>query len=150
HTLAVVTAKDCAFCHAADARSTSGSWSKSDTFHIPGISPTTCSGCHASNAPSGLVSSTTSHGSLPDQLSHSDVNVTAHDCNSCHVQVGIADAGTAAVGKEWQQAAFHTRFTGGNALVMNGSTGRCSNCHLNLNPGTTVAAQDHTAFTATS
>jgi hypothetical protein len=150
HAVGIVAAKDCAFCHAADAASTSGSWSTSDKLHIPGIAPTTCKDCHGPNMPASVVNSSTSHGSLPDQVSHSDVNVTSHDCNFCHVQVGIADAGTPAAGKEWDQASFHARFTGGNALVMNGMSGRCSNCHLNLNPGTSVAAQDHTGFTATS
>src|SRR5262249_9353764 len=152
HALPVVTGKDCVFCHAADAMGANGAWTTSDRFHVAGVAPTSCSGCHgaanggpANNVPAGLVDPSTLPGAsgLHDQLSHADVNVAAHDCNFCHVQVGIADAGSPAAGKEWEQAAFHARFSGGNALLMNGSSGRCSNCHLNLRPTAGVTSQDH-------
>jgi hypothetical protein len=64
--------------------------------------------------------------------------------------VGIAPSGSTAAGKEWAQASFHARFTGSEALQINGTTGRCSNCHLNIKPGTGYPDQDHSAFTATS
>jgi hypothetical protein len=32
--------------------------------------------------------------------------------------------------------------------VINGTTGRCSNCHLNVKPGASFTAQDHSAFTS--
>jgi hypothetical protein len=81
-----------------------------------------------------------------DQISHADVNVTNADCRVCHTQVG--PSATAGVqGKEWAQAKFHASFGAANPLVMNGSTGRCSNCHLNVKPGAGFAAYDHTSLT---
>ena len=53
-------------------------------------------------------------------------------------------------GKEWAQARFHASFTTGAPLVMNGTTGRCSNCHMNVKPGTGFTAQDHSSFTSAS
>jgi hypothetical protein len=157
HAAALVTAKDCAFCHLADAKPAAASWSPSTHLHIAGIAPTGCQVCHATNAPASIVDSTvvtsasasTGVAGAHDQISHADVNVTGHDCNFCHTQVGIAAAAPVA-GQEWAQAGFHARFTGGTALVMNGSTGRCSNCHLNVKPGASFTAQNHSAFTATS
>ena len=81
-----------------------------------------------------------------DQITHTDVNVTGHDCNFCHTQVGPLDGAPASQGKEWAQAKFHANFTAANPLVMNGTTGRCSNCHLNVKPGAGFAAQDHSAL----
>ena len=82
-------------------------------------------------------------------MTHSDVNVTSKDCNFCHTQVGSST--TAGIqGKEWAQAAFHKSFTAANPLVMNGTTGRCSNCHLNVKPGSTYTAFDHAAYSNTS
>lgn len=157
HAPAVVTGKDCAFCHV-------GNWT-SAKLHLPGISPAACSVCHGpangalgNNAPAGLTDSTTITSAsaatgvagVHDQISHKDVNVTGRDCNFCHTQVGIAAAGSPSAGQEWAQAQLHASFTGGAALVINGSSGRCSNCHLNVKPGATFAAQDHSGFTATS
>src|SRR5206468_5494227 len=87
---------------------------------------------------------------LHDRISHADVNVTGHDCGFCHTQVGIAGPSTPAAGHEWAQASFHARFTGATALVLNGSTGRCSNCHFNLEPTPAFTAQDHSSFGASS
>src|SRR5207237_10644483 len=53
-------------------------------------------------------------------------------------------------GKEWAQASFHVKFTSANPLTMNGTTGRCSNCHMNVKPGATFTTFDHSGFTATS
>jgi hypothetical protein len=150
HALALVTAKDCAFCHADDARPVGGKWSTSTRLHIAGISPASCQGCHGpanggsgNNVPPGMIdSSTTTSASastgragLRDQLTHADVNVASRDCNFCHANAGVA----------WAPASFHARFTGGTAL-----TGRCSSCHLNVKPDVTFAAQNHSAFTDTS
>ncbi len=165
HAVPLVTQKDCAFCHASDLTTGARTWNKSDRLHLPGISPTGCSICHGplngganNNMPSTPVDSTTitsasaltGAAGLHDQISHADVNVTAHDCNFCHTQVGVADAGTPAVGHEWARANFHARFTGGTGLELNGSTGRCSNCHLNLKPGPNFTDQNHSAFDSTS
>jgi hypothetical protein len=87
--------------------------------------------------PPGLVDTATiTSAGLNVQLSHEDLNVTSRDCNFCHT----------AAGTTWQQASFHVRFTGGAVLVMNGSTGRCSNCHLNLR----ADGSFHAAFTDTT
>lgn len=156
HGLAVVTARDCAFCHASDVGM---SWSRSTRFHRTGITATSCRGCHgpanggtSHNMPTGLIdtttitsaSATTGRAGVAVQMSHSDVNVSTRDCNVCHTQIGIAAPGSAIAGQEWAQASFHPHFTGGVALV-----GRCSNCHLNLKPVATFAV-DHSGFTATS
>src|SRR5256885_7246006 len=55
-------------------------------------------------------------------------------------------------GKEWAvQAKFHSNFTSASPLVSNGTTARCSNCHVNVKPLTPpFTALDHSAFTATS
>jgi hypothetical protein len=50
-------------------------------------------------------------------------------------------------GAEWAQASFHASFSASTPLVLNGSTGRCSNCHLNVKPGPGFTAMDHSAFT---
>jgi nitrate/TMAO reductase-like tetraheme cytochrome c subunit len=147
HAVAVVAALDCAVCHAADASPSSGGWSKSTRFH-PHATPQSCTPCHAQNLPSAIVSSSTVTSAdaasgvsgQHDQISHADVNAAAHDCSFCHTGVG----------DDWSLASFHINFTGGSALVMNGTTGRCSNCHLNVRPTSAFTAQDHSGFTATS
>jgi hypothetical protein len=160
HSAAVVAGKDCAVCHLADAKASGAAWSTSTKLHVSGITPTTCQNCHGltngggstvgtkNNMPAGLFSSmtvttadsTTGVSGQHDQIDHADVNVTSHDCNFCHLQAGVT----------WSGAAFHANFTGGNALVMNGTTGRCSNCHLNVKPTAVFTAQDHSMFTDTS
>ena len=72
--------------------------------------------------------------------------MTGHDCGFCHTQAGASTvAGT--TGKEWAQARFHANFTAAaSALVINGTTGRCSNCHMNDKPGAAYAGQDHSTF----
>ncbi len=168
HSPTSVAALDCAACHAADAKTSGSAWSKATYFHP--TSTSLCQNCHGvtngggtqlgtnNNLPVGLTNSTlvTSAGAgtgVPagtlSQLTHADVNVTGHDCNFCHTQVGISSV-TGVKGKEWAQAQFHAKFTGGASLVMNGTTGRCSNCHMNVRPTAVFAAQDHSTFTATS
>ena len=158
HGAASVVGKDCVVCHAADAKTSNSAWSKSLSFHAAtptGV--TTCNACHGgaspnNNLPSGLTDSTTvttssaSPGVL-DQLTHVDVNVSKFECNFCHTQVGTST--TAGVqGKEWAKATFHRNFTASNPLVMNGTTGRCSTCHMNVKPGAAYTKQDHSAYTA--
>ncbi len=166
HAGAQVAALDCASCHAADAKATGSAWSKATRFHAVVAQPDGCASCHgtangrgttpgaSNNLPAGLTPSrTTTTAStgpgLKDQISHADVNVTSRDCGFCHTQLGPSTA-AGVQGQEWKQARFHPGFTGANALVLNGTTGRCSNCHLNLKPGPSYAKQDHSAFTATS
>jgi hypothetical protein len=83
-----------------------------------------------------------------DQISHTDVNVSGNDCGLCHSQAGISTTGTK--GKEWAQATFHKNFGANKPLMMNTTTGRCSNCHMNVKPGASYAGQDHSAFTSAS
>jgi hypothetical protein len=170
HGAASVVSLDCAVCHAADARSTGSAWNRSALFHSVVAAPTACQGCHGllngggsvpgtnNNLPAGLSSSTTlttaSANALTgvavgthDQITHADVNASSHDCNFCHTQVGRSTA-AGVQGAEWAQARFHANITPSSTLVINGTTGRCSNCHMNVKPGPAYTAQDHSAFTS--
>lgn len=163
HTSNTVVSRDCVSCHAADARTSGSAWSPSTAFHavVPGV--TTCVECHGggtpgtgNNMPAGLtttaaVSSASSNqatgiaAGTRDQITHTDLNVARQDCNFCHTQTGPST--TAGVqGREWAQASFHTRFTGAVPLIMNGTSARCSNCHLNVRPGPGFSV-DHSTFT---
>ena len=170
HGSSYVAGKDCAVCHAGDARSSGSAWSKTIPFHAKVGAVTACNGCHGlgngggtaagtnNNLPVGLTSSTTitsaaknsatgvAAGTL-DQINHADVNVTGHDCNFCHTQVG-ASTSAGIQGKEWAQARFHQSFNAANPLVANGTTGRCSSCHLNVKPAASYPGQNHAAFTS--
>ncbi|MFO0600989.1 MAG: hypothetical protein U0228_37115 [Myxococcaceae bacterium] len=168
HAAAQVTALDCASCHLADAKASGSAWSKTAPLHakIAAASLTTCANCHGltngrgtvvgtnNNMPTGLndtATTTTSSASpgVKDQIAHTDSNVTRFECKFCHTQVGPST--TAGIqGKEWAQASFHKNFTTANPLVMDGSTGRCSNCHMNVKPGAAFTAFNHAAFTATA
>ena len=55
-------------------------------------------------------------------------------------------------GKEWAQAAFHASFgtASPNPPILDGTTGRCSNCHVNVKPVAAGFSTDHSGFTATS
>jgi hypothetical protein len=168
HGSSSVVGKDCALCHATDAQSAGSAWSKSVSFHATVASPPSCRECHGltngggptpganNNLPAGLTSSSTVTTAAADattgvpsgtlcQITHADVNVTGHDCNFCHTQAGVSGSGT-----EWAQAKFHVSFTAANPLVMNGGTGRCSNCHLNIKPTAGFPVYDHTALSATA
>jgi Cytochrome c7 and related cytochrome c len=173
HGSGQVGGKDCVACHAADAKATGSAWSKADSFHAIVTKASTCQECHGltngggsvagtkNNLPSGLTSSTMatsaatgSSTGIPAgtlaQISHADVNVTGHDCGFCHTQAGVSTM-AGIQGKEWAQAQFHANFTSsGNPLVVNGTTGRCSNCHMNVKPGAAFTAQDHSSFTNAS
>ncbi len=172
HGATAVVGVDCARCHQADAKPSGAAWSKSTPFHASVASPGTCQTCHGitngngstigtgNNLPSGLTSSsmltTASNDTTTgvpagtyDQITHADVNASGHDCSFCHTQAGPSTA-AGIQGKEWAQASFHVRFTAATPLTMNGTTGRCSDCHMNVKPGTTFAAQAHASFTSTS
>lgn len=170
HASAVLTGRDCAVCHAADARATGSAWSKAAKVHGPLASVTTCNECHGitngrgttvgtnNNMPAGLtdtatVTTASAATGVPagthDQIAHTDLNVTGKECRFCHTQQG-ASTNPMIAGKEWAQAAFHRNFTGANPLVTNGTTARCSNCHLNVKPGAAYTAFNHAAYTATS
>jgi hypothetical protein len=166
HAHTTVTGKDCAVCHLADAKPSGSAWNKSTAYHAKVTGVTTCAPCHGltngkglvvgtnNNMPAGLINSvtvTTSSAAAAgtfDQISHADSNVTRLDCKACHTQVGPSTA-AGVQGKEWTKAVFHRSFSSANPLVMD-ATGRCSNCHLNVKPGTGYAAADHSAYTATS
>jgi hypothetical protein len=62
---------------------------------------------------------------------HADANVSSHDCGFCHTQAGASSV-PGITGKEWAQAAFHIHFP--LAAPLDITSGRCSNCHLNLKP----------------
>jgi hypothetical protein len=171
HGSSSVTGKDCVVCHAADAKTSGSAWSKSVSFHPQVSNPSSCKECHGltngggsvagtnNNLPVGLTNSSTvtsaaadSTTGVPagtlDQITHADINVSSHDCNFCHTQQGVSTV-AGVQGKEWAQASFHASFTSTNPLVMNGTTGRCSNCHMNVKPGASFAF-DHSTFSAAS
>ncbi|MBS2026555.1 MAG: hypothetical protein JST54_01520 [Deltaproteobacteria bacterium] len=166
HTATGVSGVDCATCHAADAKVSGSAWSKQDTVHSKVANLTSCNTCHGQNAstpgtnnnmPSGLTNSTTvttaasdsttgvAAGTL-DQISHADANVSSHSCNLCHTQAGPSTS-SGIQGKEWAQAKFHANFTGSSTLTTDGVTGRCSNCHLNVKPGSSFSV-DHSGYTS--
>jgi hypothetical protein len=172
HKSPTLTGKDCFLCHAADAKTSGSAWSKADSFHAAAPAAPTCQECHGvtngngavqgtkNNLPSGLTNSTTvssagadSTTGVPagtkDQISHADLNVTSRDCNFCHTQAGASTV-AGVQGQEWAQAKFHASFTGANTPVYNGTTARCSNCHLNVKPTAVFTTRDHSGFTATS
>ncbi|TMB12148.1 MAG: hypothetical protein E6J65_26220, partial [Deltaproteobacteria bacterium] len=169
HSAPALAGKDCAVCHLADAKASGAVWSKLASFHaaMPGVA--SCSVCHGlgngsttpgtnNNLPSGLTNSSTltTASSNPttgvpagthDQINHADLNVIGRDCNACHTQLGPSNT-PGIQGAEWAQASFHAKFTG--PLIMNGTTGRCSNCHMNVKPGANYTAEDHSPFTNAS
>ncbi|TMB09883.1 MAG: hypothetical protein E6J65_28470, partial [Deltaproteobacteria bacterium] len=171
HRSASVAGKECFVCHAGDAKTSGSAWSKSDSFHGSVSRPSTCRECHGpangggsvvgtnNNLPVGLTNSSTVTAAAADvatgipagtrdQITHTDINVSARDCNFCHTQAGVSTA-LGVQGAEWAQASFHMNFGPANPLLMNGTTGRCSNCHMNIKPGATFTAFDHSAFSAT-
>lgn len=166
HTHATVSSKDCAACHQADARATGSAWNRGTPYHSKVTGLTTCAPCHGTtngrgttvgtnnNLPAGLIDSatTTTSSASPgvrDQLAHTDLNVTSRDCNFCHTQVGPSTV-AGVQGREWSKAVFHRSFTTASPMLVNGTTARCSNCHLNVKPGPAYTQQDHSGFTATS
>src|SRR6266851_2973197 len=171
HGSGSLAGKDCFACHAADAKISGSAWSKSDSFHGPVSSPSSCRECHGltngggsvagtnNNLPVGLTNSSTVTSAVADsttgvpagtldQITHADINVSSRDCNFCHTQKGVSTV-AGVQGREWAQASFHASFTSANPLVMNGTTGRCSDCHMNVKPAASFTLLDHSTFSAT-
>ena len=167
HTDTTVAGKDCVTCHQADAKVNGSAWSRGTAYHAKVATVTACAKCHGltngrgtvvgtnNNMPAGLIdtATTTTTSAAPagtkDQIAHTDLNVTGKDCHFCHTQVGPSTV-TGVQGREWQRASFHNRFSSANPLVMNGTTARCSNCHLNVKPGAAFTRFDHAPYTGTS
>lgn len=166
HTDSTVAGKDCATCHRGDARASGSAWNEATPYHAAVTTVTTCSKCHGTangqgavigtnnNLPAGLTSSSTVTTSsvspgLHDQLTHADLNVSAADCAVCHTQKGPSTT-PGIQGQEWKVAKFHSNFGPTRPLVMNTTTARCSNCHLNVKPPGVAGGQDHAAFTGAS
>jgi len=170
HGSSLVAGKDCAVCHQADAKPMGSAWSQSTSLHTSAPLARTCQECHGlvnggggtsgakNNLPSGLTNSTmattaSAATGIPSttlaQISHDDINVTSHDCNYCHTQVGVAPAGPIQ-GKEWAQARFHLSFPPSSQPAMNGTSGRCSNCHMNDNPKSSYTTFNHSNFNNSS
>ncbi len=163
HRSTYVTGRDCAACHASDARTSPTGWSDTTAFHAAVSSVTSCQGCHGltngngsmpgtgNNMPTGATttsvvttaSSSTGVSGQHARIDHSDINVTNHDCNFCHTQVGPGS------GREWAEATFHARFTTSSPLVINTTTGRCSHCHANETPTAAFSGFDHTTIGTT-
>ncbi len=170
HGASVVAGKDCAACHLGDAKSAGSAWSKSISLHAAAPTARTCQECHGlinggggvagtkNNLPAGLTSSTVATsasaatgvaaGTLA-QITHSDINAANRDCNFCHTQAGAATSASLQ-GKEWAQARFHASFPSTMPLVMNGTTGRCSNCHMSDNPKSSYTTFNHGSFSNAS
>ncbi|HEU4385550.1 MAG TPA: hypothetical protein VFR85_18845 [Anaeromyxobacteraceae bacterium] len=170
HSASAVVAVDCASCHAADAKPSGAAWSRSTPFHASAPSPGQCQVCHGfwnfmgvvagfgNNLPAGLIDSSTLTTASDDpttgvpvgthdQIDHTDANAL-YECSFCHQQAGPSTA-PGIRGREWAQARFHASFSPSAPLVMNGTNGRCSNCHMNLKPGGAYAAKDHSTLTNT-
>lgn len=77
-----------------------------------------------------------------DFVSHTDANVTGHDCSSCHT-VPAANAGSDYA--QWQKAKFHT-----NVTTVNISSGKCANCHYNIMPNASFTTYNHTQLISSS
>jgi hypothetical protein len=170
-TTTTIVSTECGLCHASPSGGSNESWvtgkaGGTTAYHVPlvaaGLSPpTSCVDCHANSTPAGTTNATTPTSATTGastgiaagtmaQFNHADGNVSGRDCNFCHTQNGPStQAGVQ--GKEWAQAKFHANFTSSaNPLVLNKTTGRCSNCHLVEKPGSAYTAQDHSAFTNAS
>lgn len=138
HSLPLVTAKDCAFCHAADA--VGGTWSRSTRFHIAGIATAECTVCHADDKPMSIFETDAGTSASPatgvsgqhDRIDHGDSNVSTRDCGFCH-----------SPGTQWNGAKFHAHFTGSATL-----NGGCRGCHENLIPLAQFTAFDHGSIRA--
>ncbi len=170
HLSSMVAGRDCVGCHQADAQRTGSAWNTGTRFHAKVTNATGCKECHGlsngmgsvpgtnNNLPAGLVSSVTVStiagvagsgvaAGTKDQISHADLNVANRDCNFCHTQVGPSST-AGVMGQEWAQARFHANFnSAANPLLINNTTARCSNCHLNVKPAAGYSPQDHSAFT---
>jgi len=170
HGSSLVAGKDCAACHQGDAQASVSGWSRSISLHAAAPGARTCQECHGlinggggvagtnNNLPAGLTSATlptsasAATGIAPgtlSQIDHADINAATRDCNFCHTQVGPS-ASASLQGKEWTQARFHASFTPTAPLVMNATTGRCSNCHLNVKPKSGYTTFNHGAFSGMS
>jgi hypothetical protein len=102
-------------------------------------------GLTSSTVPTSASATTGVPAGTLSQITHGDVNVASRDCSACHTQVGIATS-AALAGREWAQAQFHVSLTTAAQLTMNGSTGRCSNCHLNVSPRSSYPKFSHAGF----
>ncbi|MGZ3803964.1 MAG: cytochrome c3 family protein [Pseudobdellovibrionaceae bacterium] len=144
---------ECAACHLNDQNSSPRAWQKNASFHAV-VTPLTCQDCHGltngggstagtnNDLPAGLTFSNTlttssvAPANTFDQITHKDVNAAGKDCIVCHTQVGPG-------GTKWKSAQFHSRIT---TLTLNGTTGRCDNCHMNIKPTVVVSGMDHSTI----
>src|SRR5207237_714484 len=128
--------------------------------------PTLCLDCHSVSLPASATQSGVSYrfaaggtsSNASQWMSHSAPALAGKDCAVCHladakasgaVWTQLGPSNTPGIqGAEWAQASFHAQFTG--PLIMNGTTGRCSNCHMNVKPGANYTAEDHSPFTNAS
>jgi hypothetical protein len=168
HAAPGVAGADCAACHAADASPSGAAWSRSTAYHAHAPRPAACARCHGlangngpvagagNNLPAGLTDSSTQTTAsddpgtgvppgTPDRIDHGDLSVAAKDCGFCHTQVGPSTA-VGVQGREWAQARFHGSFSAAAPLVMNGTTARCSHCHLNVKPRAAFTRHDHSTY----
>jgi hypothetical protein len=145
---------ECATCHLNDQSTSPRAWQKNSQFHVKVTSPTACQDCHGltngggatagtnNDLPAGLTFSdtkTTSSVAAANtfvQITHKDINVAGKDCNICHSQVGPG-------GTKWKSGQFHAKVT---TLTLNGTSGRCDNCHMNVKPTVVVSGMNHSTI----
>ena len=137
------------------------------SFHAQVSGVTACNACHGvanggggtagtnNNLPVGLTNSTAITSAAKDATTGDrgrDVRSDQPRRRQRHLATTAASAtprpaprrAPGIQGHEWAQAKFHQTFNAANALVANGTTGRCSNCHLNVKPAASFPGQDHT------
>src|SRR5207253_10768474 len=78
---------------------------------------------------------------------HADDNRIGLDCNRSHNQLGPSST-LGIQGAERAQASFSAKLT--SPLIMSGTAGRFSNCHMNVKPGANYTAEDHSPCTNAS
>lgn len=145
---------ECATCHLNDQNSYPRAWQKNTLLHSYLSNPNSCQDCHGltngggsiagtnNDLPAGLTYSDTKTTSSVapintfDQITHKDINVVGKDCNLCHSQIGAS-------GNKWKSGQFHTKVTN---LNLNGTSGRCDNCHMNIKPTVSVSGMDHSTI----
>ena len=149
---------DCVTCHAADAKASGSAWSKADRLpppaprpgHLPGLprghqrrrlggrhQQQPAGGAHRLHHPHHRLGHDAPPASRPAPTTRSPTPTStspATTAASATPRPGLG-GGRGRRGKEWAQARFHASFTAASPLVLNGTTGRCSNCHLNVKPG---------------
>ncbi len=144
---------ECATCHKGDLTASATpaalptTWKNTDQVHINIATPPSCQACHGltngggavagtgNDIPAGLTNSAKLSASLISgastihaQVTHTEADVAAKDCNYCHTTAGLT-------GNKWKDATFHTNFSSKSMI-----TGNCATCHVQERPANGVVA----------